>query len=386
MAVDTETGQVSDDYVVENANTVDEPVAAGVEIPKGVMEKIVDPEKAANPQEWQHLRRKYDAPLRELQQRTELEQEAADAAAVAAKPPEDEPKERDPGTGRFAKQETGDPDKKPGGDGQPEKKPGAEQTADPLHDFMGKRLARERRKGAKEISDLRAENARLKAGNVASPPDEPPGGGEIEEPNIDDPKYEQDADGSLYLADLDAWEAQEKGDKQPKGQGEQQRKGAPQDRKPEASPAAQAVADLVRMLDGADEEGKLATEFDEGLEKKTIVISDELLAAFDSPAFPEEEFVRVAKMFLEKPWTSRRISRQEPGTHFHAMLALLGRYEDPPTGGGEQRQTREPLRGGGRGEPAKGKDAADYAMEGDIQSYYRVRKAEERAKEEPWIN
>ena len=392
--IDDKTGQVNDDYVIENdAHAADEPVDAGTEIPTDVLEKLLEPEKAQNPQEWQHLRRKYDAPLREIETRTQLEEQSNEPNKSPAddgkKPPAGE---RDPETGRFAKEETGDPAKKPGGDGKPEK-PGADDPAkdkDPLHDFMGKRLARERRKSAKEITDLRTENTRLKAESEGRKPNEPPAGAELEEPNIDDPKYETDDEGSLYLADLDAWEAQETarsgGETLPKDQGgERQRRGAPPERKPNASPAAEAVADLVRSLDGADEEGKLATDFDDGLAKGSIVVSDELVVAFDAPGFPEGEFVRVARMFVEKPWLSKRIARQESGTHFQAMMTLLGQYENPPQDEGTPRQTREPLRGG-RGEPAKGKDAVDYAMEGNFDAFVKTRKAEDKAKEEPWIN
>lgn len=397
MAVD-ENGQVTDDYVDEGNAPGPKAQAAGTPIPKAVLTKLTNPD-SVNAAEWQALRREWDIPLKELTDKEILNAEAAEQAAqdAAAKkePPIEEEGDRDPDTGRFkARQETGDPSKeKPGGDGKSDTKPGADETAetkDPLHDFMGKRIARERRKTAKQLADLRAENARLKAAADGTPSKEP-SEGELTEPDLDDPKYADDLNSDLYLKDLNAFEAQELakagGDKKPPDEGGQrQRRGAPPERKPDASPAAEAVDALVRTLDDADEEGKLASDFDEGLSSGSIVISDELVEAFDNPAFPEEQFVRIARMFVEKPWLSKKVARQEPGTHYSAMLTLLGRYENPPEGGDQTRTaTREPLRGRGR-EPGKGKDEVDYAMEGDFQSYVRTRKAQIKEGEEPWMN
>lgn len=376
MALDKD-GNVKETLVYQGEPEAAEVMAAGEAIPVDVLAKIQDPASVPT-EEWQTLRKKWDAPLRELRRR---EDGQAEAAAKDQAGRDDK--------GRFTK-DTGNP-QEPGGDGQSEAeakadaKPGEEQSEDKLQDFLGKRLARERRKAAKQMAELKAENERLKAEAEGKKPPETSDAVEGE-PDIDDPKYADDAEGTKWLADWDAWQAKKNGKPAEKAEEAepQPRKGQPETRTPEASPGAEAVADLVRSLEGADEEGKLATEFDEGLGSGKIVMSDELVEAFDAPGFPEEEFVRIARMFVEKPWLSKKVSRQEPGTQLQALSTLLQRYESPDDAGGQPAsRSREPLRGSTR-TPGKAKDAADYAESGDFESFVRVRKSEEREKTQIW--
>ena len=267
---------------------------------------------------------------------------------------------------------TGEGDGQPGGKAaKPED--GEEKATTKTGDLaIKRRVAREQRKSErqkaqakgeyeKRIEDLERENAELKAGKKPNQEDLL-----TAEPDPDDEKYKDNDD--LFYKDMLKWESQgaKPADKKPEVVREKKTDA------PKKTRADEQFEDFVSLIEDADEEGQLATKFEEMFDTGTIRLTEEMLAFLDDPQFPEEDAIKLATLFVDKPHLSKKVARCVRGTQAEELAALLTPQENSTESVTEQPSHWRPLRGTGR--ETKGKTAEDHAEAGDYQAFQKMRR------------